>query len=133
MVGLKLIVCVGDTLAQRDAGQTLTVVRLQVDAVSPLLMDAGVPIVIAYEPVWAIGTGTSDQPADVEAVHAAIRERLRERGATLAEKARILYGGSVKPDNASSLLACPNVDGALVGRASLDAGSFAAIARAALP
>jgi triosephosphate isomerase (TIM) len=129
--GLKPIVCVGETLAQREAGDTLRVVRLQVDAVSPLLAAASVPLAIAYEPVWAIGTGKNASPADAEEVHLAIRGWLAERSAKLAAEVRILYGGSVKPDNAASLLACPNVDGALIGGASLDAGSFGAIARAA--
>jgi triosephosphate isomerase len=129
--GLKPIVCVGETLVQREAGDTLRVVRLQVDAVSPLLAKATIPVAIAYEPVWAIGTGKNASPKDAEEVHAAIRGWLGERDARLAGAARILYGGSVKPDNAASLLACPNVDGALVGGASLDAASFGAIARAA--
>ena len=129
--GLLPIVCVGETLAQREAGDTLRVVRLQIDAVSPLLAKATVPVAVAYEPVWAIGTGKNASPADAEEVHLAIRGWLKERNAPLAEKARILYGGSVKPDNAAALLGCPNVDGALVGGASLDAASFGAIARAA--
>jgi triosephosphate isomerase len=129
--GLKPIVCVGETLAQREAGDTLRVVRLQVDAVSPLLLKATVPVAIAYEPVWAIGTGKTASPKDAEEVHLAIRGWLAERDPKLADRVRILYGGSVKPDNAASLLACPNVDGALVGGASLEAGAFSAIARAA--
>jgi triosephosphate isomerase len=128
---LKPIVCVGETLAQREAGDTLSVVRRQVDAVTTLLAKATVPLAIAYEPVWAIGTGKNASPADAEEVHLAIRGWLGERDAKLAGGVRILYGGSVKPDNAASLLACPNVDGALIGGASLDAGSFGAIARAA--
>ncbi|MGO9000124.1 MAG: triose-phosphate isomerase [Polyangiaceae bacterium] len=129
--GLKPIVCVGETLIQREAGDTLRVVRLQVDAVSPLLAKATLPVAIAYEPVWAIGTGKNARPEDAEEVHLAIRGWLSERDAKLGGGVRILYGGSVKPDNAASLLACPNVDGALVGGASLDAASFGAIARAA--
>jgi triosephosphate isomerase len=129
---LKPIVCVGETLEQRDAGDTMRVVRLQVDAVSPLLATGKLPAAIAYEPIWAIGTGKSATPKDVEAVHLAIRGWLGERDTKLAETARVLYGGSVKPGNAASLLSCPNVDGALVGGASLHAASFGAIARAAL-
>ena len=131
--GLMPIVCVGETLAQRDAGQTFRVVRLQIDAVSPVLAGASIPVAIAYEPIWAIGTGKSATAENVEEVHLAIREWLGERDAKLAGVARILYGGSVKPDNAASLLACANVNGALIGGASLSAGSFGAIARAAAP
>jgi triosephosphate isomerase len=130
--GLKPIVCVGETLAQRDAGDSMRVVRLQIDAVSLLLSTGTLPVAIAYEPIWAIGTGKSANPKDVEAVHLAIRGWLGERNTKLAEAARLLYGGSVEPGNAASLFACPNVDGALVGGASLDATSFGAIARAAL-
>jgi triosephosphate isomerase len=129
--GLKPIVCVGETLAQRDAGRALRVLRLQVDAVSPLLSEAHVPVTIAYEPVWAIGTGKNASPAEVEQTHVAIRAWLGERDAKLARVASILYGGSVEPENAASLLACENVDGALIGGASLDAASFGAIASAA--
>jgi triosephosphate isomerase len=130
--GLKPIVCVGETAAQRDAGDTMRVVRLQIDAVSALLSSGTLPVAIAYEPIWAIGSGKSATPEDVEAVHLAIRGWLGERDTKLAEAARILYGGSVEPGNAASLFACPNVDGALIGGASLDATSFGAIARAAL-
>jgi triosephosphate isomerase len=129
--GLKPIVCVGETLAQRDAGHALRVLRLQVDAVSPLLSEAGVPVTMAYEPVWAIGTGKNASPEEVEQTHLAIRGWLGERDAKLARVACILYGGSVKPENAASLLACANVDGALIGGASLDAASFGAIVRSA--
>ncbi len=131
-VGLNPIVCVGDTRAERDAGHTLLVVRRQIDAVASLLMSAKVPVVIAYEPVWAIGTGRSDRPADVEEVHQAIRACLRERHGRLADDTRILYGGSVNPEDAAAIFACPNVDGALVGGGSLDSRTFAAIARTAV-
>jgi triosephosphate isomerase len=125
------IVCVGETLAQRELGETLRVVKLQVSAVMDILAGTSVAAAIAYEPVWAIGTGKTASPADAEEVHAMIRKLLAERDPKLAERTRILYGGSVKADNAKALLACPNVDGALVGGASLDAASFGAIARAA--
>jgi len=125
------IVCVGETLAQREARRTLDVVGEQVDAVLDALVASPVATAIAYEPVWAIGTGRNAGPAEAEEVHRAIREWLRRKSDALAGRTRILYGGSVKPDNARALLAAPNVDGALVGGASLDAGAFGAIAEAA--
>ena len=129
--GLVPIVCVGETLAEREAGKCLEVVGRQVDAFLAILAKTDVAVAIAYEPVWAIGTGKNAGPAEAEEVHEAIRRALVGHGDGLAARTRILYGGSVKPDNAASLLACPNVDGALVGGASLDASSFGAIARAA--
>lgn len=129
--GLVPIVCVGETLAEREAGSTLAVVKRQVDAFLPVLAASDVACAIAYEPVWAIGTGKNAGPAEAEEVHAAIRGWLQAADPKLAARTRILYGGSVKPDNAASLLACPNVDGALVGGASLEASSFGAIAKAA--
>jgi len=125
------IVCVGESLAERESGKTLEVVRRQVDAVLDVLAKADVAVAIAYEPVWAIGTGKNAGPTEAEEVHAAIRGWLAGRSAALADRTRILYGGSLKPDNAKALLSCPNVDGGLIGGASLEVGSFGAIARTA--
>jgi triosephosphate isomerase (TIM) len=125
------IACVGETLAQREGGETLRVVKQQVDAILDIIAQAKTAVAIAYEPVWAIGTGKTAGPAEAEEVHAAIRTWLANKSPELAERTRILYGGSVKPDNAEGLLGCPNVDGALIGGASLDAASFGAIAEAA--
>ena len=129
--GLSPIVCVGETLEEREAKKTLDVVLRQVAAVLDILKAATRPVAIAYEPVWAIGTGKVAGPAEAEEVHAAIRAALAAVSSDLADKTRILYGGSLKPDNAESLLACTNVDGGLIGGASLDAAQFGAIARAA--
>jgi triosephosphate isomerase (TIM) len=134
--GLTPIACVGETLAIREAGDTEKHVLAQLDAIieglKPLDAALQAKVVIAYEPVWAIGTGRTATPADAQAVHAAIRRRLGDRlGGELADGTRILYGGSVKADNAAALMAEPDVDGALVGGASLDAGAFAAIVAAA--
>ena len=107
------------------------VVKQQVDAFLDVIAQTPKAVAIAYEPVWAIGTGKTAGPAEAEEVHAAIRSWLEKKSPDLAKRTRILYGGSVKADNAAALLACPNVDGALVGGASLDAGSFGAIAKAA--
>ena len=126
------IVCVGETLAQRESGETLAVVKRQVDAFLDVIARTKHDVAIAYEPVWAIGTGKNAGPAEAEEVHAAIRTWLKGKDEDLAKRTRILYGGSVKPDNAAALLGCPNVDGALVGGASLDAASFGAIAKAAV-
>ena len=130
--GLVPIVCVGETLEQREKGETLRVVKQQVEAFLDVISQASEAVAIAYEPVWAIGTGKTAGPKEAEEVHAAIRTWLANKAQPLADRTRILYGGSVKPDNAAALLACPNVDGALVGGASLDPGSFGAIARAAV-
>ena len=125
--GLIPIVCVGETEAERDSGREIAVVGRQIVESLP----EGFAGVVAYEPIWAIGTGRTPRLDEVESVHRHIREalvtRLGESGRTL----RILYGGSVKPDNAANLLAVPEVGGALVGGASLQAESFVAIARAA--
>ena len=127
--GLAAIVCIGETLAERDAGATLAVIARQLAGSLPAGATAGT-LVVAYEPVWAIGTGRVASAEQVAEVHSLIRRELRGR---LSDGAmvRILYGGSVKPDNAPSLLGVPDVDGALVGGASLDAGAFLAIAAAA--
>jgi triosephosphate isomerase len=129
--GLKPIVCIGETLPERESDKTLDVVFRQLDAVIEVL--AGKPGygVIAYEPVWAIGTGKVATPEQAQEVHAAIRQRLAQKSAELSETTRVLYGGSVKADNAQQLLGCPDIDGALVGGASLDAAGFAKIALAA--
>jgi len=124
------IVCVGETLLERESGHTLSIVTKQVTAVIDALRESP-PAAIAYEPVWAIGTGKTASPADAEEVHAHIRALLERADHVLAARTRILYGGSVKPDNAAALLGKPNLDGALVGGASLDIASFGAIAMAA--
>ncbi len=128
---LEPILCVGESKEARDGGETETVLerQLQTDlaAVEPGALEG---IVVAYEPIWAIGTGDVATPEQAQEVCAFIRDVLRARGAA-ADRVRILYGGSVKPDNAAELLALPDVDGALVGGASLDAGDFAAIVEAA--
>ena len=122
---LDPIVCVGETLAERDGGRTLEVIETQVrGALAALPKDAFARITLAYEPVWAIGTGRVATPEQAEAVHAHIRRLVREMAGPVSEDVRILYGGSVKPDNVDGLLACPNIDGALVGGASLDPASF---------
>jgi len=128
--GLTAIVCIGETRAEREAGHTLDVLGRQIDGSVP---DAatGDRLVVAYEPVWAIGSGLTPTVADVAQAHAFVRQRLAARhGAAVAEAVRILYGGSVKPSNAAELLAVANVDGALIGGASLKAGDFLGIASA---
>ena len=125
------IVCVGETLKEREAGETLRVVKRQVDAVLDVLAQDAAAVAIAYEPVWAIGTGKNAGPAEAEEVHEAIRTWLNHKSPELGRRTRLLYGGSLKPDNAAGLLGCPNVDGGLIGGASLDAAQFGAIARAA--
>jgi triosephosphate isomerase len=126
--GLVPIVCVGETAAQRGAGEALRVIEAQVTGSLPQGVD-GANVVVAYEPVWAIGTGQTASPADVAQVHGHIRELLVRLlgGAGAAKAVRILYGGSVKPGNAAELLTVADVDGALVGGASLDAEDFWAI------
>jgi len=131
--GLTPIVCVGESLADREAERTLQVVGTQVkDGLRGLSADELAKLVIAYEPVWAIGTGRTATAAQAQEVHAAIRGMLRDIGGDVADSVPLQYGGSVKPDNAAELLSQPDVDGALVGGASLKASSFAAIVRAAI-
>ena len=128
--GLVPIVCVGETLAEREAGQTEAVVGRQLGAAIELLDKRIDGVVLAYEPVWAIGTGKTASPAEAQAVHAFLRKSLAAAGAT-SGSLRILYGGSVKADNAAQLFAEPDIDGGLIGGASLKAADFIAICRAA--
>ena len=125
--GLIAIVCIGETQAQRDSGETLDVCGAQLAGSLPDGATA-TNVVVAYEPVWAIGTGLTPTAKDVEQVHAFIRERLEARFSGEGAKMRILYGGSVKPSNAAELMAVANVNGALVGGASLKAADFLGIA-----
>ncbi len=128
--GIRPIVCVGETLAQREAKQTFEVVGAQlVGSLAHVPKDRAKEIVIAYEPVWAIGTGRTATPAMAQEVHGFIRERLADLFAGDGDAIRIQYGGSVKPDNVRGLMAEADIDGALVGGASLDPRSFAQIAR----
>ncbi|WP_029585990.1 triose-phosphate isomerase [Bradyrhizobium sp. URHD0069] len=126
--GLTAIVCIGETRDQRDAGQTLDVCRGQLTASLPDAAKAD-NLVVAYEPIWAIGTGLTPTTENVEQIHKFIREVLTARFSSEGAKMRILYGGSVKPSNAAELMAVANVNGALVGGASLKAADFLAIAR----
>ena len=127
---LTPIVCVGETLAEREAGQTDAVVKRQLSAVIHTLAHCISQVVVAYEPVWAIGTGKTATPEQAQAVHALLRAQLHAATQT-SDDMLILYGGSVKADNAAGLLACADIDGALVGGAALDAEGFAKIAKAA--
>ena len=127
--GLIAIVCIGETEGQRDAGQTLDVIGRQLDGSMPTGATAA-NLVIAYEPVWAIGTGRTPTLAEIAEVHAFLRARLRALLGGAADGVRILYGGSVKPSNAAEIFAVPDVDGALVGGASLKAADFGAIVAA---
>jgi triosephosphate isomerase len=132
VAGLVPIVCVGETLAEREAGSTATIVSAQLAAVLALVGQARVgQIVVAYEPVWAIGTGKTATPAMAQEVHAQLRVQLKEAAGVQGEGVQILYGGSMKPDNAKELMAQPDIDGGLIGGASLKAGDFLAIAGAA--
>jgi triosephosphate isomerase (TIM) len=125
--GMTPVVCVGETLAEREAGQADAIVLSQLDTVVALLGEALREIVVAYEPVWAIGTGKTASAEDAQAVHATLRHRLDLCGALSVP---ILYGGSVKPDNAKQLFAMPDIDGGLIGGAALDAAGFLAICAA---
>lgn len=127
--GLKAVICIGETEAQRDAGKTIEVCSSQILGSVPEDSTAA-DTVIAYEPVWAIGTGKTPTAADVEEVHAAVRKVLAKKiGKANANKMKILYGGSVKPANAKEFLSLPDVDGALIGGASLKVADFMAIAK----
>lgn len=130
--GLIPILCIGETQAEREAGKTNSVILSQLNSV---IERAGINAfrnaVIAYEPVWAIGTGLTATPEQAQEVHALIRQHLAQNQVDIADTIRILYGGSMKPANAASLLAMPDIDGGLIGGASLDAASFLAICDAA--
>lgn len=128
--GVTPIVCVGETLGQREAGQTEAVVKRQLSAVIHTLAHCAGEMVVAYEPVWAIGTGLSASPEQAQAVHALLRAQLRA-ATPQADVMKILYGGSVKPDNALALFSQPDIDGGLIGGAALKAADFVAICRAA--
>jgi triosephosphate isomerase len=128
--GVTPIVCVGETLAQREAGETEAVVKRQLSAVIHTLAHCAGEMVVAYEPVWAIGTGRTATPEQAQAVHALLRAQLHA-ATPHADAMQILYGGSVKPDNAAALFAQADIDGGLIGGASLKAADFVAICRAA--
>jgi triosephosphate isomerase len=130
--GLIPILCVGETREERESGQTEAIVGAQIESVIQLVgINGFAKAVIAYEPVWAIGTGLTATPEMAEAVHAYIRTLIAQNNVDIARTIRILYGGSMKPENAVSLLAMPDIDGGLIGGASLDAASFLKICEAA--
>ena len=128
--GVTPIVCVGESLAQRESGETESVVKRQLSVAIHTLAHCAGEMVVAYEPVWAIGTGRTATPEQAQAVHAVLRAQLRAATAR-ADEMKILYGGSVKPDNAATLFAQPDIDGGLVGGAALKLSDFVAICRAA--
>ncbi|MEM7039647.1 MAG: triose-phosphate isomerase, partial [Bacteroidota bacterium] len=129
--GLQPIFCIGETLAEREAGTTETVVGTQLrEGTFGLSAEEFGRLVIAYEPVWAIGTGLTASPAQAQDVHAFLRKEIASQyGEAVADATSILYGGSVKPKNAAELFACPDIDGGLVGGASLKVADFSAIIR----
>ncbi len=130
--GLIPILCVGESLAERQSGQTLSVVGRQLQVVIEAAgVEAFAGAILAYEPVWAIGTGLTATPQQAQDVHAALREAVAAQDRQIATELQILYGGSVKAANAASLFACPDIDGGLIGGASLDANEFLAICQAA--
>lgn len=130
--GLTPILCVGETLDQREAGETMAVVEQQLMAVvNKAGISAMAKAVLAYEPVWAIGTGKTASPEQAQEVHHALRQRLAQEDGVVADGLSILYGGSVKASNAAELFACADIDGGLIGGASLDAEEFIAICQAA--
>jgi len=128
--GIVPIVCVGESLEERESGRTIEVVGSQLEGSLALVPDArAAELVIAYEPIWAIGTGRTATPETAQQVHAFVRERLRARFGATGDRIRIQYGGSVKPENVDELMAQPDIDGALVGGASLDPAAFSRIVR----
>jgi triosephosphate isomerase len=130
--GITPILCVGETLHERESGLRDRVIAAQLDAILDIVgASAFATAVVSYEPVWAIGTGFSASPEQAQSAHAFIRQRIEALDENAAQRVRILYGGSVNPTNASQLLAMPDVDGGLVGRCSLNASDFEAICRAA--
>jgi triosephosphate isomerase len=126
--GLRPIVCCGESLEERESQRTFDVVGRQIDeSLASVSADQATELVVAYEPIWAIGTGKTATPEMAQEVHAFVREKLGERFAGAASEIRIQYGGSVKPDNVAELMAQPDIDGGLVGGASLDPESFSKI------